>query len=315
MACPSVTLLFYHGRYISEGPKKLYVGGSVTPLTIDPDMMSYMDLRAVVKELECPDVSELYQKSPNQTMDDGLVGVTCDKTMVAMFDMHKDNNSTVIDIYIHNPMMEHNKPSGEEVSTLTKVGPSMQTDDLVDLLDFDDIVDLNDIVNLDEGIIPTGPLEGDDDSDKDWEIGDETDDESDGDSHDGTGDDTDDFSGFADSSEDEEEEEEVEKGIAIMTVNEEGECSDKSDDDLGCLSNLEDEGGNIKKHKLVEFDKDKDMENPRLVEGMVFPNVTAFRALLKEFHIREVSRPAPERHPKWARTDTATWHSTQKNNN
>ncbi|KAI8539893.1 hypothetical protein RHMOL_Rhmol09G0218100 [Rhododendron molle] len=225
-------------------------------------MMSYMDLRAVVKELECPDVSELYQKSPNQTMDDGLVGVTCDKTMVAMFDMHKDNNSTVIDIYIHNPMMEHNKPSGEEVSTLTKVGPSMQTDDLVDLLDFDDIVDLNDIVNLDE-----------------------------------------------------EEEEEVEKGIAIMTVNEEGECSDKSDDDLGCLSNLEDEGGNIKKHKLVEFDKDKDMENPRLVEGMVFPNVTAFRALLKEFHIREVSRPAPERHPKWARTDTATWHSTQKNNN
>lgn len=72
-----------------------------------------------------------------------------------------------------------------------------------------------------------------------------------------------------------------------MTVNEEGECSDKSDDDLGCLSNLEDEGGKIKKHKLLEFDKDKDMENPRLVEGMVFPTVTAFRALLKEFHIRE----------------------------
>ncbi|KAI8566007.1 hypothetical protein RHMOL_Rhmol02G0005700 [Rhododendron molle] len=166
-------------------------------------------------------------------MDDGLVGVTCDKTMVAMFDMHKDNNSTVIDIYIHNPMMEHNKPSGEEVSTLTKVGPSVQTDELADLLDFDDIIDLDDIVNLDEGIMPTGPLEGDDDSDKDWEIGDDTDDESDADSHDGTGDDTDDFSGFADSSEDEEEEEEVEQGIAIMTMNEEGECSDKSDDDLG----------------------------------------------------------------------------------
>ncbi|XP_058228013.1 uncharacterized protein LOC131336247 [Rhododendron vialii] len=72
-----------------------------------------------------------------------------------------------------------------------------------------------------------------------------------------------------------------------MTVNEEGEFNDKSDDDLGCLSNPEDEGGNIKKHKLVEFDQDKDMENPRLMEGMVFPNVTAFKALFKEFHIRE----------------------------
>ncbi|KAF7112511.1 hypothetical protein RHSIM_RhsimUnG0221800 [Rhododendron simsii] len=248
MACPSVTLMFYHGGYISEGPKKKYVGGSVTPLTIDPDVMSYIDLKAVVKELECPDVSEMYQKGPNQTMDDGLVGVTSDKTMLATFEMHKDSNSDVIDIYIHNPMMEHNKPSGEEVSSSTKVDPSVQIDDLIDLHDFDDIVDLDDIVNLDEGIIPVGPLEGDDDSDKDWEIGDDTNDESDGDSDDGTNDGTDDdeFSGFADSSEDDEEE--VEQGLAVMTVNEEGEFSDKSDDDLGCLSNPEDEGGNIRKH-------------------------------------------------------------------
>ncbi|KAI8564270.1 hypothetical protein RHMOL_Rhmol03G0168400 [Rhododendron molle] len=175
----------------------------------------------------------MYQKGPNQTIDDRLVGVTCDKTMVAMFKMHKDNNSDVIDIYIHNPMMEHNKPSGEEVSTLTKVGLIVQTNDLIDLHDFDDIVDLDDIVNLNECIIPTGPFEGDDDSDKDWKIGDETDDESDGDSDDGTGDDTDDFSDFADSSKDEDEEKEVEQEFAIMTVNEEGECSDKSDDDQG----------------------------------------------------------------------------------
>ncbi|KAF7148141.1 hypothetical protein RHSIM_Rhsim03G0178800 [Rhododendron simsii] len=190
----------------------MYVGGSVTPLKIDPNMN--IDLKAVVKELECPDISEMYQNGPNQAIKDGLVGVTSDETMLALFKMHKDNNSDVIDSYIHNSMMEHNKPSDEEISTLTKASRSVQIDDLIDLHDFDDIVDLDDIVNLDE-----------------------------------------------------DDEEEVEQEFAIKIINKEGEFSDKSADDLGCLSNPEDEGGNIKKHKLVEFDKDKDMKNPKLVNG------------------------------------------------
>ncbi|KAI8538804.1 hypothetical protein RHMOL_Rhmol09G0131600 [Rhododendron molle] len=74
----------------------------------------------------------------------------------------------------------------------------------------------------------------------------------------------------------------------LLDKNEEEKLSDQSDDQ-GCLSNPEDEdeGGHITKHKLAEFNKDKDMKNPKLSEGMVFLNVHAFKALLKEFHIRE----------------------------
>ncbi|KAI8554265.1 hypothetical protein RHMOL_Rhmol05G0084700 [Rhododendron molle] len=286
MGFSTVTLLFYHGGYISEGPEKKYVGGNVTPLDIDPDLMSYIDFRAVVKELDS-EICEMYQKGPHQTMDDGLVGLTSDQTMLDMFAMHKDNSSKVIDIYIHNPMLVQNKTSGEELFTLTKTDPTVQGDDigdLDDLVDFDDIVDL-DKIPTDEGVIPAGPLEDDedDDSDRDWECGDESGDGSGDESGKGSdgGSDDDNFSGFHSSSEDDKE---VEQMLAIKIRKEEEEVSDQSDDQ-GCLNpeDNSDEGG----HKLVEFNKDKDMKNPKLLEGMIFPNVHAFRALLKEFHIRE----------------------------
>ncbi|KAI8568002.1 hypothetical protein RHMOL_Rhmol02G0164500 [Rhododendron molle] len=249
-------------------------------------MLSYFDLKSILKEFECPDVCEMYQKAPTQTMDDGLVVVTSDKTMVEMFVMHKDNNSNVIDVYVHNPMMEHKKPNGEEESGLTKADHSGQIDDLIDL---DDLVVPNDIAELDQGIIPVGPVDEDDESDKKWDRGDVSGDES----RDSSDDDS--FSGFVDSDEDDlEDNEEVEQGVrvvvinepAIKIMNEERKLSDKSDD-IGCLSNDEEEGGHKRKKKFIEFDEAKDMKNPKLVEGMVFPNVTAFRGLLKEFHIRE----------------------------
>ncbi|KAF7130221.1 hypothetical protein RHSIM_Rhsim10G0132100 [Rhododendron simsii] len=147
----------------------------------------------------------MYQKGPHQTMGDGLVSLTSDKS-----------------------------------------------DDLVD---FDDIFDLDKIVQLDEGVIPTGPLEDDedDDSDRGWECGDE-------------GSDDDNFGGFYESSKDDEE---VEQMLSIKIRNEEEELSDQSDDQ-GCLSNPEDEsddGGHMSKHKLVKFNKDKDMKNPQAFRG------------------------------------------------
>ncbi|KAE9452486.1 hypothetical protein C3L33_15612, partial [Rhododendron williamsianum] len=212
--------------------------------------MSYIDLRAVVKELDS-DVCEMYQKGPHQTMDDGLVGVTSDKSMLDMFAMHKDNNFKVIDIYIHNPMLVQNKPSVEEVSVLTRADPTVQGDDFVyldDLVDFDDIADLDKIVQLDEGVISAGPLEEDedDDSDRDWECGDDSDEESDERSDDDSDDNN--FSGFDESSEDDEK---VEQMLAIKIRNKKEELSDQSDDQ-GCLSNPEDEGegGHITKHKF-----------------------------------------------------------------
>ncbi|KAF7151403.1 hypothetical protein RHSIM_Rhsim02G0144400 [Rhododendron simsii] len=203
MGCSTVTLLFYHGGYISKGPQKMHVGGNVTPLDIDPDLMSYIDLRAVVKELDS-DICEMYQKGPHQTMDDRLVGLTSDQSMLDMLAMHK--NSKVIDIYIHNPMLVENKTSGEKVSALTRADPTVQGDDLVyldDLVDFDDKVDL-DKIPADEGVIPADPLEDDedDDFDRDWECGDESDDDN--------------FSGFHESSEDDEE---VEQMFAIKIRN------------------------------------------------------------------------------------------------
>ncbi|KAI8567869.1 hypothetical protein RHMOL_Rhmol02G0155000 [Rhododendron molle] len=59
------------------------------------------------------------------------------------------------------------------------------------------------------------------------------------------------------------------KCLPFKIRNEEEKLSDQSDDQ-GCLSNPEDEdeGGHITKHKLAEFNKDKDMKNPKLLEGM-----------------------------------------------
>ncbi|KAI8565438.1 hypothetical protein RHMOL_Rhmol03G0259200 [Rhododendron molle] len=222
MGFATVTLLFYHGSYISEGPEKKYVGGNVTPLDIDPDLMSYLD----------SEICRMYQKGPHQTMDDGLVGLTSYQTMLDIFAMHKDNNSKVIDIYIHNPMLVQNKTSGEELSTLTKTDPTVQGDDigdLDDLVDFDDIVDL-DKIPTDEGVVPAGPLEdNEDDSDRDWECGDKSGDKSGDDSGERSdgGSDDDNFSGFHSLSEDDEE---VEQMLAIKIRKEEEEVSDQSDD-------------------------------------------------------------------------------------
>ncbi|KAI8552734.1 hypothetical protein RHMOL_Rhmol06G0289800 [Rhododendron molle] len=231
MSFPVVHLVLHQGGYISEGPPKSYVGGKVVPVTIDPDMLFYFDLKSILKEFECPDVCEMYQNGPSQTMDDGLFAVTSDKTILEMFEMHK--NSKVIHVYVHNPMMVHKKPSGEEECSLTKADHSGQIDDLIDL---DDLVAPDGLAELDQGIIPAGPVNEDDESDKEWDRGDDSDDES-GDSTDSSDDDR--FSGFVDSDEDDlEDDEEVEQGVGVVVINEptieimneEGELSDKSDD-------------------------------------------------------------------------------------
>ncbi|KAH7866476.1 hypothetical protein Vadar_020923 [Vaccinium darrowii] len=115
----------------------------------------------------------------------------------------------------------------------------------------------------------------DEESEREWENGDDSD-----------------FSGFQESSEDDEEEEELNHVVIteppIEIMNEEGEHSDKSDD-LQCMDNEEGEdlGDHKRKYKFKEFDGARDMTNPTLLEGMIFPNVTTFRTFLKEYHIRE----------------------------
>ncbi|XP_058202960.1 uncharacterized protein LOC131317422 [Rhododendron vialii] len=80
-------------------------------------------------------------------------------------------------------------------------------------------------------------------------------------------------------------EEDLGKGVIISVIEE----SDSSDENVSVVSSLDDEKVKKKgtnKMKCPEFNEERDMENPKLVEGMLFPNVRVFRAFLKEFHRR-----------------------------
>ncbi|KAH7838596.1 hypothetical protein Vadar_028766 [Vaccinium darrowii] len=66
---------------------------------------------------------------------------------------------------------------------------------------------------------------------------------------------------------------------------EDGNSVDSSDDNESLVNSSDDEKGK-KKVKYPEFNEERDMKNPKLVEGTIFANVNAFRKLLKEFHIR-----------------------------
>ncbi|KAH7861182.1 hypothetical protein Vadar_022735 [Vaccinium darrowii] len=179
MAFRTTKLVFYRGGYVSKEPNKAYVCGNVSPISDDPDLLSFFEMKALIKELRGPEYCEVYHKSPSQTMDDGLFCLIGDKVIVDMVKMHGD----VIDLYVHDPSLVPKKHTLDNRLTL------------------DNYV-------VDEGLIPAGPVEGngpiqvsgkDDDEDEEskeeWESGDYTDDS--------------DFSGFEESSEDDEEEEEL----------------------------------------------------------------------------------------------------------
>ncbi|KAI8530848.1 hypothetical protein RHMOL_Rhmol11G0090800 [Rhododendron molle] len=77
-------------------------------------------------------------------------------------------------------------------------------------------------------------------------------------------------------------------GKCVMIV-EHDEESDCSDDNCSVVSSSDEEEvkKNEKKNvKYPEFNEDKDMKSPKLVEGMLFPNVKVFRTFLKKFHVR-----------------------------
>ncbi|KAI8560054.1 hypothetical protein RHMOL_Rhmol04G0225200 [Rhododendron molle] len=81
--------------------------------------------------------------------------------------------------------------------------------------------------------------------------------------------------------------EDLGKGVVITEVEE----SDNSDENVSVVissddDNLKKKKGKKKMMKCPEFNAERDTENPKLVEGMLFPNVKVFRAFLKEFHLR-----------------------------
>lgn len=58
-----------------------------------------------------------------------------------------------------------------------------------------------------------------------------------------------------------------------------------SSDDQKSLADLDED--HKKLDEFIEFVEERNMKNPKLVCGMLFPNVRVFRALLKEYHIKE----------------------------
>ncbi|XP_058198394.1 uncharacterized protein LOC131313919 [Rhododendron vialii] len=70
------------------------------------------------------------------------------------------------------------------------------------------------------------------------------------------------------------------KYVIIGEVDEESDCSD---DNCSVVSSLDEEEVK-KKVKYPEFNEDRDMKNPKLVQSMLFPNVRVLRTFLKEFH-------------------------------
>ncbi|KAH7836285.1 hypothetical protein Vadar_034329 [Vaccinium darrowii] len=263
-AFPEVKLVFYHGGYISEGPNKAYVGGNVSPILVDSDVLSAFEMKALTKELGCPEICEVYHKAPSQTMDEGLLYLTGNKAIVEMVEMHGD----VIDLYVHDPLLMPSQTSTQEVSSSTK----------------DDGLRVDNYETLDEGLILEGLVEvesGHNESEVELESGDDSDYS-----------DHSNFSGFEESSSDDEVEQMVNHMVItepqMEIADEEGELSDKSDE-LQCIDNEEDDdlGGHRRKQKFREIDEGRDMEKPTLVDGMIFSNVIAFRKFLKEYHIRE----------------------------
>ncbi|KAH7846196.1 hypothetical protein Vadar_011025 [Vaccinium darrowii] len=121
MAFRTVKLVFYHGGYVSEGPNKSYVGGNVSAISVDPDLLSFFEMKALIKELGCPEHCQVYHKSPTETMDDGLLCLSSDKAIVDMDTMHKMHGD-VIDLYVHDPLLVPQKHSTQEGSSLTKAG-------------------------------------------------------------------------------------------------------------------------------------------------------------------------------------------------
>ncbi|KAH7846988.1 hypothetical protein Vadar_020496 [Vaccinium darrowii] len=77
----------------------------------------------------------------------------------------------------------------------------------------------------------------------------------------------------------------VEEDATLGDDEEDGNSIDSSDDNESLVYSSNDEKGK-KKVKYPEFNEERDMANPKLVEGTIFANVNAFRKLFKEFHIR-----------------------------
>ncbi|KAH7851504.1 hypothetical protein Vadar_012573 [Vaccinium darrowii] len=279
MSAKVVTLLIHiRGRLIVEGPHVSYDNGPVAETTVlDTNRFHYYDLLEVLSGLECSRQSKLVFKLPQCIPTNHIVSeLQCETNMRKMFNMYE--TGAKINMYVDDPF------------------------------EFEDDMDSE----MEGGVNQEDEGERGVDQEDDGEGGvvDQQDEEESDPDYEASGSEGDHTSGMNDSSDDDmDDDEDVptnDEGTS-GPINDEGtsgprndegtsvprndvpdfhevEGSDRSDDQKSLAASVED---GRKDDEYEEFVEERDMKNPRLVCGMLFPNVRKFRALLKEYHIKE----------------------------
>lgn len=265
----------FGGKFVGN-PVNSYIDGDICYSRVVPFEFSYSNLLEVLFEVGCLPGFTFFYLRPNHTMEDGLFMVSNDADMIEMFIFH-DGLGRDIECFVSHPDVENDD---EEELGWEGVPADVENDEEEELGGAG-----NGNGEEVQNISWEGGQCGHDDTDK-GASDDDTDSDGacsglrDSSSSDGDGDDIEDVVNHGD---------EGPLTIRKPVDGEVDEESDCSDDNCSVVSSSDEEDvrkKGKKKVKYPEFNEDRDMKNPKLVEGMLFPNVRVFRTFLKEFHVR-----------------------------
>lgn len=256
----NVTLFIHFGGTLVEHPKVSYTGGQIAETRVDNNTFTYVDLRGILQELGCSSQMKLFYKAKENRKKKPLVEINGDLgPMFALYGVHAE-----IDIYVIDPLWREDSDvdSDEESDREREIQNMSGMDDSSD----DDLVD-DATQPTDQPTQPTNePTDPSEPTVKPTDPSEPT---------------------VEPIEPTVEPTEHLEPHQAAVDI--EMETCDSSDDQRRADESDDDRKKKRKKkmREYIEFNEDKHMKHPILIEGMIFPNVVKFRALLKEWHIRE----------------------------
>ncbi|KAI8536501.1 hypothetical protein RHMOL_Rhmol10G0261900 [Rhododendron molle] len=268
----------------------------------DPGSFTFYELMGNIREMgygitDFNGVTEyitVFYRLPMHDTNNGLVELTSHDDMLQMFAEHPGRKYMIIDVYVHCPnVVESDEDCEDQVEVIcretnTSVDPSSLIElggdldvggHIVEHLYGDGVehivqesCDEENVEHIVQEGVDADEMDEGSDSDCEWQPND--------DSESSCGS----FSGIEESSDEEQEETIPLVGLGntynIGSKGDEDLSSDSDDNNLG--EDYDDDGKPI----FPEF-KESYMKNPKLIEGMKFPNVRVFRKLLREYHIKE----------------------------
>ncbi|KAH7842080.1 hypothetical protein Vadar_001246 [Vaccinium darrowii] len=276
----------YGGKFVGK-PINSYIDWSVGYCRVILYEFSYTDLVTVMQDI-CAPWESIFYVQPGRRMEDGLLEIKSNTDLGVMF-VYLEGHRRVIDILVKNPDVQG---SDEEELGCTREEIEMMEGEITNTPNSGDSADNGSGDSADSG---SGVSDSEDSEDRDYS---------------GLRDASDDY----DDDDEEYETEEIQNAenecvdVGGPSTNAENECvdeggkgvtagedegSDNSNDNVS-ITSLSDEDVQTKRKgkknvKFPEFSEERDMKNPKLVEGMLFPNVKVFRTFLKEFHLRNGS--------------------------